>query len=714
MNARVEPTCAPACDGFARELARLDSLIEREMLRLRARYELSLDEFRGLYISDQQVEALLRHSPAYDALGAHEAPLPELNSRWQRLQRALDLERVELDLVLLALAPEIDAKYETLYAYLNNDVTRRAPTMELAQRLFCSDAIGRAAVRAALQPTRPLISAGLLELPANGRDAVRSQRALRIAGALADWLLGLPFDDERLHGVAGLVEVREIRSIATGALAASAGPDRPLLVFCAPTSAESAWAARRALAGSAGQVLSLDLLALRAAAAPNEVVSALRLQQAVLGVGIVVAPLDALLDPDGKPLETPCAALRRLAREARPLAVAASQSVRWRDLLPDARALDIQLAELDASARLAAWRTALAEQGLECTTDLDAALPGLADRFVLSADRIGYACQHAVDLSRFGNTPVAAEHLYAAARSASAEGATGVTRTVNSTSEWDDLVVPADVRARLFDVVRAVELRPVVFDGWGYARRPGARGIKVMFAGASGTGKTMAAAILARELGLDLHRIELAAVVSKYIGETEKNLDRAFVAARRANAILFIDEADALLGKRSEVKDAHDRYANVEIAYLLQRMEDHDGVVIVATNLANNIDPAFARRMQYVVQFPMPDIPSRERLWRTMFPPATPLSDALDFGFLARQFELAGGDIRNIALDAAFRAAHDERPVSMVHLLTALVQQYVKRGKVPPTADFGEFASLLGQRLNSACAVEGPIDGTHT
>ena len=150
------------------------------------------------------------------------------------------------------------------------------------------------------------------------------------------------------------------------------------------------------------------------------------------------------------------------------------------------------------------------------------------------------------------------------------------------------------------------------------------RGLKTMFAGASGTGKSMAAALVAKTLALDLHRVELAGIVSKYIGETEKNLDRVFDAARSGNAILFFDEADALFGKRSEVKDAHDRYANIEIAYLLQKMEDHDGVVILATNLANNIDTAFSRRMHFVVEFPLPDEPRRERLWRGMFPPQAP------------------------------------------------------------------------------------------
>jgi SpoVK/Ycf46/Vps4 family AAA+-type ATPase len=252
------------------------------------------------------------------------------------------------------------------------------------------------------------------------------------------------------------------------------------------------------------------------------------------------------------------------------------------------------------------------------------------------------------------------------------------------------------VRTRLHDVLRAIELRPRVLDEWGFAQRmSGARGVKVMFAGASGTGKTMAAAILAKSLQLDLHRIELAAVVSKYIGETEKNLDRAFDAARRANAMLFIDEADALFGKRSEVKDAHDRYANVEISYLLQKMEDHDGVVILATNLPTNIDEAFSRRMHYVVEFPLPDIASRERLWHGMFPASAPLGADVDFAFLGRQFPLAGGDIRNIVLDAAYRAAQTDQPIGMREILQAVARQYTKRGKLPSASEFREYFRLL-------------------
>jgi SpoVK/Ycf46/Vps4 family AAA+-type ATPase len=261
---------------------------------------------------------------------------------------------------------------------------------------------------------------------------------------------------------------------------------------------------------------------------------------------------------------------------------------------------------------------------------------------------------------------------------------------------WGDLIVPPEVQQRLRELIAAVEQRPLVFDRWNLARPGGGqRGIKAMFSGPSGTGKTMAAVIVARELGLELHRVELAAVMSKYIGETEKNLERAFAAARRANAILFIDEADALLGKRSEVKDAHDRYANVEVAYLLQRMEDHDGVVIVATNLANNIDAAFSRRIQYVVSFPLPEAAARQRLWEAMLPSEAPRAADLDIGFLARRFELTGGEIRNITLEAAFRAAAQGVDIGMRDMLAAVISHHGKRGRLLHAGELGEYAALF-------------------
>jgi SpoVK/Ycf46/Vps4 family AAA+-type ATPase len=205
----------------------------------------------------------------------------------------------------------------------------------------------------------------------------------------------------------------------------------------------------------------------------------------------------------------------------------------------------------------------------------------------------------------------------------------------------------------------------------------------------------MAAEIIATDLGLELYKVDLSTLVSKYIGETEKNLDRIFIAAQEANAILFFDEADAIFGKRSEVKDAHDRYANIEVGYLLQKMEEYDGVVILATNLRKNIDDAFIRRMHMSIDFPFPEEPDRFRIWEKVFPPAAPVGDDVDLRFLAKQFKVTGGNIRNIALLSAFLAAESGTDIRMSHVIRALKREYQKLGKLVTESDFGMYLSLI-------------------
>jgi SpoVK/Ycf46/Vps4 family AAA+-type ATPase len=223
----------------------------------------------------------------------------------------------------------------------------------------------------------------------------------------------------------------------------------------------------------------------------------------------------------------------------------------------------------------------------------------------------------------------------------------------------------------------------VVLEEWGLGRKlVSSEGVTLLFAGPPGTGKTMAAEIIAGELGLDLFKIDLSTIVSKYIGETEKNLERIFTEAESSNAILFFDEADALFGKRSEVRDSHDRYANIEISYLLQRMEAYDGVTILATNLRANLDDAFTRRLQFAVDFPFPEEVDRLRIWQTLFPPNVPRGADLDFVLLARRFKLAGGSIRNIIVSAAYLAANDGRSVTMEHLLHGTRRELQKMGRL--------------------------------
>jgi SpoVK/Ycf46/Vps4 family AAA+-type ATPase len=234
--------------------------------------------------------------------------------------------------------------------------------------------------------------------------------------------------------------------------------------------------------------------------------------------------------------------------------------------------------------------------------------------------------------------------------------------------------------------------RDLVLSDWGYARTvASSQGVKTLFAGDSGTGKTMAAQVLAGDLGQEIFRLDLATVVSKYIGETEKNLDRIFAAADGSNAILFFDEADALFGKRSDVQDAHDRYANLEVAYLLQRMESYAGAVVLATNYRQNIDEAFLRRLDFVVDFPFPEAVDRERIWRLLLPREAPLADDVDLVFLAHQFKLAGGNIRNASLAAAFLAAEDGGVIAMRHLVRGVALEYGKLGRLTLESDFEQF-----------------------
>jgi SpoVK/Ycf46/Vps4 family AAA+-type ATPase len=240
-----------------------------------------------------------------------------------------------------------------------------------------------------------------------------------------------------------------------------------------------------------------------------------------------------------------------------------------------------------------------------------------------------------------------------------------------------------------------------VFESWGFGRKLSlGKGVNALFAGPSGTGKTMAAEILAGDLGLDLYKIDLSTVVSKYIGETEKNLARIFTEAETSNAILFFDEADALFGKRSEVRDSHDRYANIEISYLLQQMETFEGVAILATNLRKNMDDAFVRRLAFTIHFPFPEADDRLRIWRGTWPAAAPVSSDVDLDFMARRFRLAGGNIRNIALAAAFLAADDGKTVAMPHLIRATRQEFHKMGKACVRTDFEPYYDIIAPGAN--------------
>jgi hypothetical protein len=698
---------------FENELRRLDLLLHREILRLRTAYQLSLDEFRGLYISDQQVDNLIRQNaresegPAELTQQAGEIHRESLRllvpgSPWETLRSRFDLSPFEMDAVLLALAAEAHLKYETIYAYLNNDVARKWPTVDLTLRLFAPPS-DRLSPRQFLLPEARLFRDGVLRFnAAPAENSTWLSRGFSVAPEVWRYLLGLSAESGRLSAAVQRMEPRpSVTTILDGSLqeqfdraaevfcSSAAGP-RPLIVFVGQYGMGAREMAELLCARLGSSITFFDLEIARASdEPPNRALQRLLLEQRLRSSGLFLLGCETLFNSEGRATPEAYAAMEALAGAVGLVFLSFDPAVRWRELLRGRRKLVFELSNPGYEERKRLWTT-LSEGSV--THDLAG---DLANRFVLSPRQIQDAIVAATDLHVLAGRSEASLHaaeLTEGARSQSDQSLGTLAVRVRRNSGWSDLVLAPAILDQIKDIVSAIRLRHQVYAGWGFDKGLVAgAGMAILFSGAAGTGKTMTAGIMARVLGLDLYKIDLSGIVSKYIGETEKNLDRIFQAARSSNAILFFDEADALFGKRSEVKDAHDRYANIEVAYLLQKMEEHEGVVILATNLSRNLDEAFARRMHYTLEFPLPDGSAREKLWRGMFPPQAPLGDDVDFPFLAGQFTLAGGDIRNVVLSAAFSAAQAGSQICMRHIIPALARLMATKGKAPSPRDFKQY-----------------------
>jgi hypothetical protein len=731
MLAQTDPSVYLASD-----LQWLDLLLHREILRLRATYQLSLDEFRGLYVSDDQVNHLIDRTLNHQSTNTVTTELTaraealrsttEQNGReespWTLLVSEFSLSPTEQNILLLAVAPEIQLKYETLYAYLNNDVTRKWPTCDLALRLLSANSESEASVRRSLMPDAALFSSGLLQwkLPPAERFSWRAS-GFCVSPALLHYLSDIHSLDARLTSFVEQrtpeidwedvpisqdrrIALRRIVELFASRRTNEVSQSMPLVVLAGREGTGRRPAAEAMCRELGLTMLCADLEALRASSEPLEkLLPAIQSQQRLEGAALYLERCEALFDKEGKPLPDGRRIMKTLLRSERPVLLACEPHTRWRELMAGQRAAYFQFGDPDYALRVQLWERALAQVNARFEAD---ELRALADRFVLTPGQITAAAVAAVDeqllaadsTSETDGLGLTSASLFAAARAQSDQSLGNLAVRVNTIHTWDDLVLPRVTNQRVREIAAAIKHRHRVYSDWGFAGRISTgQGLKALFAGPSGTGKTMTAGVIARELGLALYKIDLSAIVSKYIGETEKNLDAIFRAAQSSNAMLFFDEADALFGKRSEVKDAHDRYANIEVAYLLQKIEEYEGVVILASNLSKNIDDAFARRMHYVVEFPLPDEHHRERLWRGMLPPQVPLGEDVDLQFIARQFALTGGDICNVALDAAFLAAQDGQVVNMRQLIQALARQMLKQGRIPSPTDFKQYHALIGQ-----------------
>ncbi len=357
------------------------------------------------------------------------------------------------------------------------------------------------------------------------------------------------------------------------------------------------------------------------------------------------------------------------------------------------RVIKLNLHMPDEHERLQIWRHM--SKGLKLSKEIS--LEDLAGKFVFSAGQIGAALKEA-ESSAWGKGIELIEPkclLESCYKLIHHDLAATKAIKVPAIFVWDDLILPTQSKELLRLACSQIQCRYLVYHQWGFgAKLPYGRGISLLFCGPPGTGKTMAAQVMANELGMELYKVDLSAVVSKYIGETEKNLAEVFREAQKSQAILFFDEADVLFSKRTEVKDAHDRYSNMEAAYMLQKIEEYEGVSVLATNFLQNFDEAFKRRLKFIIDFPFPNAEYRLQLWNTVFPAAAPLGDDIDREFLARSFEFSGSSIKNIAINASFIAADRGKAINMEEILMALRYETIKSGQVLSKEDFGEYQML--------------------
>lgn len=632
---------------------------------------------RYLLASIDRVRQALARSSAPAAEGAPVAP-PVLPPAGLCPPPALDvlcgafaLTPFERDVLLLCAGVELDDEFAARCAALVGERARPHPTFGLAMTALPDGHWD------ATTPVAPLRRLRLIEL-LPGETLTTSP--LRIEERVLHYLVGISYLDERLARCTAPVSPPEemppshhelVAQIVALEQADKLSPPIIQLCHAAEADRDAAWG----IAAAAARALGQKLQVLRISEAPadtseREAIVSLWERELRLGAGALLIAYEEE--------ETARAAFALAERLPGLRFLAGTEPGR----APTATIVRLDVQRPTKSEQRQLWQRHLGPLAATLNGQLDT----LVSQFSLSSPGIRAASVRSVR-SAATDRPLAGA-LWETCRTQLRAAMVGLAQRIEPATSWDDLILPAAQHDILREIAVHVRHRAKVCDTWGFAAKS-ARGLGVsaLFSGASGTGKTMAAEILARELALDLYRIDLSQVVSKYIGETEKNLRRLFDRAEQGGAILLFDEADALFGKRSEVKDSHDRYANIEVSYLLSRMEVYRGLSILTTNQKSALDPAFLRRIRFFVSFPFPELSERTEIWRRAFPPDTPTQD-LDPQKLAR-LNLAGGNIRNIALTAAFLAADSGEPVQMKHLLQAASRECAKLDRSVSAAEIG-------------------------
>jgi AAA+ superfamily predicted ATPase len=680
---------AASAQGMLITHERIDWLLCRE-----ATPTTELSEFAKLR---QQVDILQQEIDARVAESVERGIFLALPS----LAQLFALSAFELQTLVICLAPELHRKYDTLYAYVQDDITRKKPSVDLVLELLCDSEASRWQARTVFSDHAPLFRAGLLHRsddPQSPSGSSGLAQFLKLDQRILNYILGNNALDGRLDGLVTLLSPlptleqvlveptlkMQVLHFIHRHFAEPAAPRPPMvLYFRGPYGS-----GQRDLAlGLCGQwdrsLICLDMERLLAQEAAAERLLRLVGREGLLqGAALFVDHVDAVWHEEGKTKAIMKRLAQVVAEDGWLTFLSGEKPWSQQGLFGQAVFHAFALPVPAVPERQATWERVLAD--LMPHADMAWAGP-LANQFRLTPGQIHDAVAWAAHtcVMRGASQDMTLADLCAGCRSQSNRKLAELAQHINPRYGWEDIVLPQDKLVQLREICSHVAHRYQVFGDWGFDRKLShGKGLSVLFAGPSGTGKTMAAEIMAHALQVDLYKIDLSGIISKYIGETEKNLARIFQEAESSNAVLFFDEADAVFGKRTKISDAHDRYANIETSYLLQKMEEYEGVVILATNLRENMDDAFTRRMRFIVEFPFPDAASRQEIWQRHFPDEAPVMPDLDYAWLAKQFQITGGNIKNIVLSAAFFAAEDGGRIGMEHVLSGARREFEKIGKL--------------------------------
>ncbi|MCB9686724.1 MAG: ATP-binding protein [Alphaproteobacteria bacterium] len=682
---------------LARRLRRTDLLLLRAVRRQRARPAMrAKGQFWGSVITDDEVDALLRaHGeidyPAGadgldDAIAASTAYRDAEGGRLARLQQSFTLDGDDMDLVLLALAPEISAGYGKIFAYLNDNLNQAYLTVDLATRILRQERRQRLSLQSRLLPGAPLIRNRLLLLnPPDGMDTHTSRR-VHPAPRLLQWMLrdaavsmsegATQMDTTRIPFVPVMTRDRleQLKSsLQTPITVAIVGGTTGMREGVAMAVAR---AAERPL-------VRVDIDRCKAyLQQPNDLVRDLMLDGAVPYLVNV---------PDTS--EEPALRMQMMnlgtALSELPYTVTVGGNDRravQAMLGSDRPNVTVPVGRSTNAERIGAWAEAIERRGWD-----PGKAPELAERFYsIGGTTIERVLERAQ--AEAGNSEPDNETLWGAAREAARPEFSGLAQRVVPRYTWGDLILPDKIIGQLKHLEQYLAQQEKVMQNWGGQKiRPRGYGIKALFSGAPGTGKTMCAEVIAGGLGLDLFKVDLSSVISRWVGETEKNLKEIFDAAEGGSSVILFDEADSLFGSRGDVKQAQDRFANQEVSFLLQRLEVFEGCAVLTTNLQENIDEAFLRRFGAVIEFPMPSPSERRRLWERAIPDGAPRQPSLDLDYIANQFVLAGGSIINASINACVVAAAEGQDVGMRHCINAIARELYKMGKQINRVHFGEY-----------------------